>query len=67
MKIKIRQHGAGTWWWVLLARNGLVLATSEIYDSPGNARRAARKTGKLLKLPVTGPMKATETKGKGKR
>jgi uncharacterized protein YegP (UPF0339 family) len=62
MKIEIRAATQdGYWWWVLKARNGRILATSEIYDSPGNAKRAARKTAKMLKLPVTGPMMGTKT------
>jgi hypothetical protein len=56
MKIEIRNefrpYGM-TNWFVLLSRNGQVMMTSETYDSPGNARRAARKLGRKLNLKVS--------------
>jgi len=57
MRIEIRISRCGTYgWWVLLSRNGQVMATSEIYANPSNARRAGKRAGKALKLPVRGPM-----------
>ena len=52
MKIEIRIC-PGTYWYVILGSNGQVKLTSEIYASPSNARRAARRDGKRFKLPVT--------------
>jgi len=63
MKIELRESwngGGAEFWWVLRARNGQVLATSETYASPSNARRAARGVARKLKLPLTGLTTATK-------
>ena len=52
MKIEIRKSDLGGWWFVLLGRNSKVVMTSEMYVSRSNARRAARKTGRALRLDV---------------
>jgi uncharacterized protein YegP (UPF0339 family) len=39
-------------WWRLKGKNHQILATSEGYDTPSNARRAAKKVGKDLNLKV---------------
>lgn len=38
-------------WVRLVGRNGRILMASEVYDSPSNARRAARRLGTALGLP----------------
>ena len=49
MKIELRTNGVNDWY-VLCARNGRVLMTSETYDGRGNARRAATATATKLGL-----------------
>ncbi len=35
-----------SWWWRVKSRNGQIVATSETYDSAGNARKMARQYAK---------------------
>jgi uncharacterized protein YegP (UPF0339 family) len=48
MRIKLR--GKLIYHWVLVARNGEVLATSETYFSKGNALRAAAKLSRAINV-----------------
>ncbi len=43
-------HGSPTWWWHIVSRNGQIVATSETYDSPGNARKMGKKKAKQYGL-----------------
>lgn len=38
------------WWWRIKSRNGQIVATSETYDSAGNARKMAKKKAKQYGL-----------------
>ena len=49
MRIELRDNTA-SYWWVLVARNGQVCATSETYDTRSNALRAAKNMARRLKL-----------------
>lgn len=51
MYIKVKRNKL-LWHYVVLAKNGQVLSTSETYFSKGNAFRAAFKLAKALKLEV---------------
>ncbi len=53
MRIEIR--GKVLFHWVLLARNGQVLATSETYFSESNAKRAAHTLSKAVGVQVVQP------------
>jgi uncharacterized protein YegP (UPF0339 family) len=51
MYIEVRRNTQEAWW-RLKGKNHQILATSEGYDTPSNARRAAKKVGKELNLKV---------------
>ena len=40
--VRQSENGDGEFWWVVKSPNGRVLATSEMYPSRSNAKRAAR-------------------------
>lgn len=49
MRVELR-----AFYWRLVAANGKILAHSEQYASRSNARRAAKRAAKALKLPLIG-------------
>jgi uncharacterized protein YegP (UPF0339 family) len=51
MKIKLK--GRILWHWILVAKNGEVVATSETYYSKSNAKRAAWELSKAIKVPIS--------------
>lgn len=52
MRIVVKEGRTGYAWWVLVARNGQTMATSETYANVSNARRAAKRAAIRLYLPV---------------
>jgi uncharacterized protein YegP (UPF0339 family) len=56
--LHIKISGSLLYHWVLVARNGEVLATSETYFSRSNAIRAARRLSAAIGVAVAGEEKA---------
>ena len=59
-KVEVRRESGGFQtkmkdyaWFVMLARNGQVVATSEVYDNHSNAKRAAKRMAAQLEVPLT--------------
>jgi len=52
-KVEVRNSDSGAFWFVALAKNGQVVMASEVYDSHSNARRAAKRIGGQLEVPIT--------------
>lgn len=50
-KMRIKLKGRIFWHWILVAKNGETLASSEVYFSESNARRAAETLSKAIKVP----------------
>lgn len=52
MKFEIRVSKNGKYYWVLIARNGEVLCTSQILKRKQNARKSIRAAKKAMFAPV---------------
>lgn len=52
MKLVLKR-GLVFWYYKLVARNGQVMMTSEVYFSKGNAKRAADKVSQAIKVPLS--------------
>lgn len=60
MKFEIRKSSNGKFYWVLIARNGEVLCTSQILKRKQSARKSIKAAKKSLFAPV---IDKTLTKG----
>ena len=53
MRIQLMHHGRNTHWWRVLAANGEVLLTSQMYRGHAASRnRSARRFAKTTGIPV---------------